>query len=127
MDTSNVALIDASAIVALVDAGDAAHGPALQAYRELLREGYRLFTTNYQVAEAYELLRLGCGPDIARRWLSEMRIPVYHADEADERRARLRVLAVTGRGISLSDAVSSVVMERFAITSAFAVDPNAIA
>jgi len=125
-DTSDpVAIVDASAIVALVDANDRTHDAATAAYRELVEGGYKLFVTNYTVAEVVDLLSAGLGPDVARQWLRDHRLPIYHADEQDELRARTMVISSRGpRSLSLIDAVSHVVMERFGIADAFAVDPH---
>ena len=120
-----IAFVDSSAIVAMVDANDQAHGPAVSAYAELLREGYKLFTTNFVVAETVQLLGAGIGTDVARRWLRDHRLPVYHADEQDEHRAKALVISArSSRGLSYVDAVSLVVMERFGVADAFAVDPH---
>jgi predicted nucleic acid-binding protein len=124
-DNALVAFVDSSAIVALVDAGDASHGAAEAAYTDLLDQGYKLFTTNHAVAETVELLAIGLGPDVARRWLRDHRLPVYHADEQDEHRARTLVISSrSARGLSFIDAVSLVVMERYSVADAFAVDPD---
>jgi predicted nucleic acid-binding protein len=118
-----VAFVDSSALVALVDRTDATHQAAVDAYRDLVQQGYRLFTTNHVVAETVDLLIEGVGPDTARRWLRDHRLPVYHADEDDERRARALVIASRSqRGLSFTDAVSLVVMEKFDVADAFAVD-----
>jgi uncharacterized protein len=120
-----VALVDSSAIVALVDRNDRTHGAAVAAYGALLEEGYRLFTTNFIIAETVDLLTNGPGPDIARQWLRDHRLTVYHADEEDEQRARAQVIASRSpRGLSYTDAVSMVVMERLGVKDAFSVDPN---
>lgn len=120
-----VAFVDSSAIVALVDANDATHGAAVSAYADLLRQGYKLFTTNHVVAETVDLLDAGVGPDVARRWLRDHRLPVYHADEQDERRAKALVISSrSARGLSYVDAISLVVMERFGVADAFAVDSH---
>lgn len=124
-ETALVAFVDSSAIVALVNAGDASHRAAVAAYTDLLDQGYKLFTTNHVVAETVELLSIGLGPDVARRWLRDHRLPVYHADEQDEHRARALVISSRSpRGLSWVDAVSLVVMERFSVADAFAVDPH---
>ena len=120
--------IDSSAIVALVDSDDASHSAAVGAYRDLVRAGYRLFTTNYVVAETFDLLRTGVGPLVARQFLRDSKLAVYHADEQDERRARRLVLdASAGGNLTLVDAVSLVVMERLGVADAFAVDPTFLA
>jgi len=120
-----VAFVDSSAIVAMVDANDKTHGAAVSAYAELLHQGYKLFTTNHVIAETVDLLVAGVGPDIARRWLRDHRLPIYHADEQDERRAKALVISSRSpRGLSYIDAVSLVVMEKFGVADAFAVDPH---
>lgn len=120
-----VAFVDSSAIVALVDRNDRSHEAAVAAYRDLLEQGYRLFTTNFVMAETVNLLSEGPGPDIARQWLRDQRLSIYHVDEQDEQRARAMVIASRSqRGLSYTDAVSAVVMERLGIADAFAVDSN---
>lgn len=120
-----VAFVDSSAIVALVDRNDATHEAAVAAYRDLLTQGYKLFTTNFVVAETVSLLAEGAGAGVARQWLRDHRLAVYHADEQDERRARALVIGShSERGLSYVDAVSLVVMERLGIADAFAVDTN---
>lgn len=120
-----VAFVDSSAIVAMVDANDTTHDAAVAAYHELLDAGYKLFTTNHVIAETVDLLTNGVGPAVARQWLRDQRLPVYHADEQDNHRARAMVIASrSARGLSYIDAVSLVVMERFGVADAFAVDPH---
>lgn len=123
-----VMLVDSSAIVALVDRNDRVHEAAVAAYHTLVQEGFRLFTTNFIVAETVALLTDGPGPEIARQWLRDHRLAVYHADEEDEQRARALVIASRSpRGLSYTDAVSMVVMQRLGITNAFSVDPDFLA
>ena len=120
--------VDSSAIVALVDRDDASHAAAVGAYRDLVRAGYRLFTTNYVVAETFDLLRTGVGPLVARQFLRDSKLAVYHADEQDERRARRLILDDSAGGtLTLVDAVSLVIMERLGVADAFAVDPAFLA
>ena len=122
---ATAAFIDSSAIVALVDRDDASHAAAVEAYRGLVASGYKLFTTNYVVAEAFDLLSTGVGPNVARRWLRENKLPVYHADERDERKARgLVIRSERRRGLSLTDAVSMVAMERLHVLDAFTLDAS---
>jgi len=122
-----VAFVDSSAIVALVDRDDATHAAAVEAYRSLVASGYKLFTTNAVVVEAYDLLVTGVGPEVAKRWLREMRLPVYHIPEEDEERARRLVAEESSRAVSLTNALSFVVMERLGVAEAFAVDPSFLA
>ncbi len=120
-----IAFVDSSAIVALVDTNDRTHAAAVRAYGELVDQGYRLFTTNHVVAEVVDLLSAGISPDVARRWLRDQHLPIYHADQQDEHRARTLVISSRSpQGLSLIDAISLVVMERFGVADAFAVDPG---
>lgn len=120
-----VAFVDSSALVALVDVNDSTHQAASSAYAELVQQGYRLFTTNHVIAETVDLLIEGTGAETARQWLRDHRLPVYHADEQDEKRARALVISSRNpRGLSFVDAVSLVVMEKFSVADAFAVDSH---
>lgn len=119
-----VALVDSSALVALADRRDAQHQGAVSAYTQLVEQGYKLFTTNYLVSETVDLLRAGLGPSLAQQWLRDHRLPIYHADEQDERRARTLVISSRNpRGLSMTDAISAVVMDRLGVQDVIAVDP----
>ncbi|MGB3330564.1 MAG: PIN domain-containing protein [Thermomicrobiales bacterium] len=123
--TVPVAFVDASAIVALVDRNEETHAAAVAAYNDLVAGDYRLFTTNHVVAETLELLSATVGAEIARQWLRDLRLPIYHVTEPDEQRAlALVVNSRNPQGLSWADATSLVVMERFGISDAFAVDPG---
>ncbi|MDQ4044792.1 MAG: PIN domain-containing protein [Chloroflexota bacterium] len=123
-----VAFVDSSAIIALANRGDPTHEQAVAAYHELVEGGYRLFTTDYVIVETLQLLDLAFGADLARQWLRDQRLPVYHADEQDVRRATAMIISARpGTRLSLTDAVSSVVMERLGVSDAFAVDPEFLA
>ena len=121
---SLVEFVDSSAIVALVDADDAAHAAAVEAYRQLCRDGYRLFTTDHVVVETYDLLVNGVGPIVASAWLRDHHLPIYCVDEVDLR-AAADILAArpVDSPVSLVDALSISVMERLGVADAFAVDP----
>jgi predicted nucleic acid-binding protein len=119
-----IAFIDSSAIVTLVDADDASHAAAVEAYRSLIRDGYRLFTTNHVLDEAFELLRIGAGMATAQQWLRDQQLTIYYVQDADLAAATaLIVKREASQQISLTDALSMVVMERLGVTDAFAVDP----
>ncbi len=119
--------VDSSAIVALVDRDDASHDAAVAAYQELVAADYKFFTTNYALAEAFDLLQAGLGSDVARQWLRDSLLAVYHADEQDLAKARRMIARAGTRRLSLTDAIGLVVMERLGVTDAFAVDPDFLA
>ena len=125
---TGVAFVDATAIVALVDRDDRSHAAMVQAYRSLVTERYRLFTTDFAISETFDLLRAGVGPGIARQWLRDSTLAVYHVDPTDLRRARRIVLrSRDGAGLSFADAISLVVMERFDVGDALAADAGFLA
>src|SRR3954453_4268749 len=125
---SPVALVDSSAIVTLIDADDASHAAAVEAYQSLVDAGYRLFTTNHVLDEAFELLTVGVGATIARQWLRDNPLPIYFVDETDLAAATKLIAARDGNSpITLTDALSMVVMERMSVADAFAVDPAFLA
>lgn len=122
------AFVDASAIVALVDRNDRSHDDAVAAYQGLQEANYRLFTTNLVMAEVVQLLNDGVGADVARQFLRDHRLSVYHASEDDENRAVAMVMTSRStRGLSYVDAVSLVVMEKLGIADAFVVDTTFLA
>ena len=124
----NVAFVDSSAIVAMVNRHDPTHDQAVAAYHELVDGGYHLFTTDYVIAETLQLLELAFGPDTSRQWLRDQRLPVYNADDQDVRRAIAMITSArSGTRLSMTDAISSVVMERLGVSDAFAVDPEFLA
>lgn len=123
-----VAFVDASAIVALVDREDRSHKDAIAAYHGLKEANYRLFTTNHVLSEVVQLLNDGVGADVARQFLRDQRLPVYHATPEDEQRAVSKVMSSrTERGLSYVDAISLVVMEKLGIADAFVVDTTFLA
>ena len=122
------AIVDASAIVALVDRDDATHEAAVNAYHSLVEDGYRLFTTNHAFAEAHDLISTSLGENVAREWLDRQALPIYVTDSADEEQARKRICENTsGKRLRYTDAISYVVMERLGVQEAFAVDPDFLA
>lgn len=120
-----VAFVDSSAIIAMVNRDDPIHEQAVAAYHQLVDDGYHLFTTNFVIAETLQLIELGFGHEVARQWLRDQRLPIYHADEQDMKRAMAQITSAReGTRVSMTDAVSSVVMERLNVSDAFAVDPD---
>lgn len=118
-----VTFVDASALVALADRDDASHGAAVQAYRDLVAGGYRLFTTDLAVAQAHELVLAALGAEVARSWLALCAIHVECVTTADleEGRRAIEEGAVT-RQATLTDTIHLAVLDRLGVTDVFAVD-----
>lgn len=120
-----IALVDSSFLVALADRRDQLHQIAVSTYAQLVEEDWKLFTTNYLLSEALDMIRAGLGPQMAQQWLRDCRLTVYHADERDEKRARTLVISSRNRsGLSMTDAVSAIVMNRLGVQDVIAVDPH---
>lgn len=123
-----IVFVDSSAMIALADAGDASHTAAVDAYRDLASSGYRFFTTDFMLAEAYDLLSSGPGPEIARQWLRNCNIARCPVEERDFAQARQRILMETGgeSTVGLMNAISLAVMDRLGVTDVFAVDQSVL-
>ncbi|MBM3499651.1 MAG: PIN domain-containing protein [Armatimonadetes bacterium] len=120
------ALIDTSGLIAVVDAGDALHGPAARAWEALLQSGEPLVSTNYLLVEAYGVLqrRFGMGLVDAVSSRYEPLLHVHWVDEGTHRAGLAAFLAMNRRRVSLVDCVSFQVMRRLGLTRAFTLDPH---
>jgi predicted nucleic acid-binding protein len=121
------ALVDTSALYASLDASERDHHAAVEIARRLARERWRLFTTNYIVAEIHALVLVRVNRAVAERVLDELDASpttVVRATEADEQRARAIIKRYRDKSFSLTDAISFAVMERLGIAQAFTFDRN---
>lgn len=119
----HIVFVDASALVALADRGDASHEAAVAAYSDFLANGYLLFTTDLAFTAAHQLILATFGPAVARRWLAQCAIHVEPITGADleEGRSKVENGAVPATA-PLGDAVHLAVMDRLGVNEAFAVD-----
>lgn len=118
-------LVDTSAYYALVDAADSNHGAARSIINDLAQKRYRLFTTNFILAETHALLLSRLGRTIAQRALIEIErgsTTVVRLRATDERRAREIIVRYQDKDFTLTDASSFAVMERLRISIAFTFD-----
>jgi uncharacterized protein len=93
----------------------------------LISERWRLYTTNFIVAETHALLLNRLDYRFAIRFLDQLEqspTVVERITAEDERRARDVIRRYTDKRYSYTDATSFVVMERLGITHAFAFDRN---
>ncbi|MHB8575057.1 MAG: type II toxin-antitoxin system VapC family toxin [Dehalococcoidia bacterium] len=125
--TSDRAFVDTSAHYALVDPTDRASAAATQIARGLSRERWRLYTTNFIVAETYALTLSHLGRDTAIRVLRQLRSGSLHivaVRPRDELRAITILEQYADKTFSYTDATSFAVMERLNIVHAFSFDDD---
>lgn len=115
---------DTSALYALLVRTEEGHAEVAAAFSRLLQGRRPLVTSNYVLLETTALLQRRIGlpavrdfderiaPLLTPRWITE---PLH-------RRAMDRLIRADRRGVSLVDCTSFEVMEREAITEAFALD-----
>ena len=121
--------IDSSAFFALYNDQDGSHARAAAIQTRLLRERWRLFTTNAVVAETHALTLSRLDRVRASTVLSSLdsssesgALRVIRVRVSDERRAREIIHRYDDKDFSLTDALSFAVMERLSITTAFSFD-----
>lgn len=119
--------IDTSALYAVLDADDAFHGRASEAWSSLLlSEEGTLVTTNYVLVEVFALVQARLGM-AAVRALSDDLLPVVRTvwiTEQDHRGAVQALLAADRQRLSLVDCSSFVVMRRLGLRVAFTFDED---
>lgn len=117
--------VDTGSYFALADPRDENHREANAILQRLVNERWRVFTTNFILAETHALVLTRRGRALALRILSEIdhsRTVIVRVSAADERRAREILATYQDKDFSLTDAVSFAVMDRLRINSAFAFD-----
>lgn len=121
------ALLDTAAAYALADRRETAHDQARAISGRLIAQRWRLFTTNFILAEIHALFLTRLGRAAAVRVLDQLDqgpTTVIRVTDADEQRARVIIHQYTDKAFSFTDATSFAVMERLGLTSAFTFDRN---
>ncbi len=119
--------LDSSANLAVLDAKDAHHAEAIAIWRRLVSSHSRVLTTNYIVDESYTLIMGELGTAVALAFIRDIRrsaIVIERVSAVDEERPEQILNQYRDHRFSYTDATSFVVMERFAITSAFGFDAD---
>jgi len=119
-------LIDTSALLAIVDAGDANHAAARTVWAHFLRQPTGVVVTNYVAVELMCLVqrRLGLG---AVRTVLEDIVPALQVEwvSPPDHAAAVAAVLAAGRGdLSIVDCTSFKVMRRLGIEQAFAFDQH---
>jgi len=125
--SSRRAFVDTSAYFALIAPQDANYQEAVAIATRLANQRWRLFTTNYILAETHALLLARLGRNVAATFLREIdrsSTRIIRATASDERWAQEIIEQYTDKDFSLADAISFSVMERFNIRSAFTFDQH---
>lgn len=116
------ALVDTSAVYALIDRDDANHRKAVSILRSLPRRGLTPVLSNFIVAESHALLLSRLGSQVARDWLLKQIWPIEPVTSVDESKAREIIQRYEDKTFSYTDATSFAVMERLGLNEAFAFD-----
>lgn len=122
------AFIDTGAYFALAAARDRRHQEAAAINTRLTDEHWRLFTTNFILAETHALLLARAGRSLARKVLSELRASaattIIRITPSDELEAWGIIDRYDDKNFSFTDATSFVIMERLGVHDAFTFDRN---
>lgn len=122
-----LALVDTGAYFALSDTKETRHPLARTVFERLTKERWRLYTTNFIIAETHALLLTRLGYQAALRFMERVdssSIAIIRVTEDDERRAREIIRQYNDKKFSFTDATSFVVMARLGIPYAFTFDRN---
>lgn len=118
------ALVDTSAVYALLDRDDGNHRKAVTILRSLPRRGLTPVLSNFVVAESHALILARLGAPVARDWLLKQIWPIESVTANDERKAREIIERYQDKSFSYTDATSFALMERLGLKNAFAFDSH---
>ncbi|HEX6819934.1 MAG TPA: PIN domain-containing protein [Ktedonobacterales bacterium] len=129
MPTKNDLFIDTSGWLCYIDSHDGLNAAARAAIVRSIRQGRRLITTNYVVAELVALLSMSrygfsrqeiiAGVNAIK---ADSNVDIVHVDEATDAEAWRLLEARPDKDWSLVDAISFVLMKRFGMTEALTTD-----
>jgi predicted nucleic acid-binding protein len=116
--------VDTSALYALLDADDANHPHARQAWQQWLEQPAHFVCSNYVLVETIALIQRHLGIVAVRRFQEEL-LPIFQIRwiEADLHRAAMSaLLTVDRRQLSLVDCTTLELMRRLGLRVIFAFD-----
>jgi predicted nucleic acid-binding protein len=119
--------VDTSALLALIWAKDRHHSEAAAAWTELRRQGARLTTTDWVIAETVTLTRARASFDLSLTVAERLLSPPFEVEWVDRNLAD-EALALYRKyrdhALSLCDCASFAVMRRRRLAAAFAYDDD---
>jgi uncharacterized protein len=118
--------VDASALLAVLDAGDTRHAEAASQWRQLVESGEELVTSSYVLVESFALIQRRLGLDAVQA-LQTAIVPLLRVLwlGEEEHAAAVDALFSAGRKrLSLVDCASVVIMLDHAISRSFTLDSD---
>ena len=126
--TARRVFVDTSAYFAAANRREAAHDRFGSLFWRVVNERWRLFTTNFVLAELHALLLARVDRYVALRVLAEVdaseATTIVRVSAGDEQRARTIIKQYDDKDFSLTDATSFAVMERLRISQVLTLDRN---
>lgn len=114
--------VDTSAFYAALNRKDRFHLDAATLFEHAVRDGWRLITSNFVVAETHALILTRLGQGLATAWLRNVPATVLRISREDEQKAIRIILAYRDKAFSYCDATSFAVIERARISRVMAFD-----
>ena len=118
--------VDTSALIALLDAGEAKHKACAREWKRLLAADAALVTSNYVIVETCAVAQRRLGMDAVRSLTTDF-MPLLAIDWVDEPvhgAGHAAMLTANRKELSLVDCVSFEIMRRRDVATAFALDAD---
>jgi len=118
--------VDTAALLAVLNAADAFHPAAKEAWQALLTSETPLATSNYVLTETIAVLQHRFGGEAVRLLQADILpvIEVFWVDETIHQQGLSALLAANKRQLSLVDCVSFAVMRQIGLDTVFTFDPH---
>jgi len=119
--------IDTGGYFALASSRDANHAASVAIMAGLISRGFRLYTSNFVLAEVHAMLLTRIDRRVALETLTAIDrsdTTIIRVTQADETRARQIIAQYDDKNFSLTDATSFAIMDRLGISQAMSFDGN---